>query len=121
MRHQLNSQAQNQDRLGVDAGVDATDEASAVALRYDPVREEAPRVVAKGRGEVAEQILEIARANGIAIREDPDLVALLESVELDIQIPLEAFVVVAEILAYVYRANARLQPADAAGDEGPGR
>jgi len=92
------------------------DEPAAVALRYDPPREEAPRVVAKGRGEVAEQILEIALANGIAIREDADLVALLEAVELDMEIPLEAFIAVAEVLAYVYRANGRLPP----GPEGSG-
>ncbi len=86
------------------------DEAAAVALRYDPPREAAPRIVAKGRGEVAAQILEIALANGVAIREDADLVALLDAIELDMEIPLEAFIAVAEILAYVYRANGRQPP-----------
>ncbi len=80
----------------------------AVALRYDPPRDEAPRVVAKGRGEIARQILEIAFAQGVKVREDADLVELLNAVELDTEIPLEAFVAVAEILAYVYRANARM-------------
>ena len=96
------------------SGGDDADEPVAVALRYEPPRQDAPRIVAKGRGEVATQILEIALANGIAIREDADLVALLEAVELDMEIPLEAFIVVAEILVYVYRANGR-QPPDAGG------
>ncbi len=85
-------------------------EPAAVALRYEPPRHDAPRIVAKGRGEVAEQILEIARANGIAIREDADLVALLDAVDVDMEIPLEAFIAVAEILAYVYRVNGRQPP-----------
>ena len=99
------------------SGGDDADEPVAVALRYEPPRQDAPRIVAKGRGEVAKQILEIALANGIAIREDADLVALLEAVELDMEIPLEAFIAVAEILAYVYRANGRQPPgADASGE-----
>ena len=83
-------------------------EPAAVALRYEPPQDEAPKLVAKGRGELAKQILEIAETNGVAIREDADLVGLLEAVELDTEIPIEAFVAVAEILAYVYRANGTL-------------
>lgn len=98
------------------SGGGEADEPAAVALRYDPPREDAPRIVAKGRGEVAAQILEIALAKGIAIREDADLVALLDAVELDMEIPLEAFIAVAEILAYLYRANGRQPP----GPDGTG-
>ncbi len=65
----------------------------------------APRVIASGRGSVAEQILALAFANGIKVREDADLAELLSAVELDSEIPLEAFTAVAEILSYVYRAN----------------
>lgn len=65
----------------------------------------APRVLATGRGTVAEQILALAFANGIKVREDADLAELLSAVELDSEIPLEAFAAVAEILGYVYRAN----------------
>lgn len=77
----------------------------AVALEYDPTVDGAPRVVAGGRGRIAEQILEIAFATGIKVREDADLAELLSAIDLDSEIPLEAFAAVAEILVYVYRAN----------------
>nr|WP_298683994.1 EscU/YscU/HrcU family type III secretion system export apparatus switch protein [uncultured Dongia sp.] len=68
-----------------------------------------PRVVATGRGSVAEQILEIAFAKGVPVREDPDLVELLAAVELDAEIPVDAIAAVAEILSYIYRANSHAQ------------
>lgn len=68
----------------------------------------APRVVAAGRGTVAEQILALAFANGVKVREDADLAELLSAVDLDSEIPLEAFTAVAEILSYVYRANGEM-------------
>ena len=67
----------------------------------------APRVVATGRGAVAEQILEIAFAQGVPVREDPDLVELLATLELKAEIPIDAIAAVAEILSYVYRANSQ--------------
>lgn len=80
-------------------------ETVAVALDYDPDKDRAPKVRAGGRGEIAEQILEIAFANGIKVREDADLAELLSSIDLESEIPTEAFPAVAEILIYVYRAN----------------
>ncbi len=80
----------------------------AVALQDHPGG--TPTVVASGRGAVAEQILEIAFAEGVKVREDADLVHLLSLVDVDSEIPLEAFAAVAEILAYVYRANAAAPP-----------
>jgi flagellar biosynthesis protein len=91
----------------------------AVALRYAPPRDEAPRVVASGRGTVAQQILELAFAHGIKVREDPDLAELLALVEVDTEIPLEAFAAVAEILAYLYRANGNLSAALDAAETRP--
>lgn len=80
----------------------------AVAVQYDGVdSESAPRVVASGHGAVAEQILAIAFDKGVKVREDADLAELLAAVDLDEEIPVEAFAAVAEVLAYVYRANAR--------------
>ncbi len=84
----------------------------AVALDYEPEGETAPRVVAKGKGEIAKKIIEIARANGIPVRKDADLAGLLVSVELGNEIPVEAFAAVAEVLAYIYRANGRMPPAN---------
>ena len=79
--------------------------AVAVALSFDPADADAPRVVASGKGALAEQILNLAFAHGVKVRTDPDLVQVLAAVEVDTVIPLEAFAAVAEILAYVYRAN----------------
>jgi flagellar biosynthesis protein len=77
----------------------------AVALQYEPDHDNAPRVVAGGRGTIAEQILQIAFAQGIKVRADPDLAELLTVIDIDSEIPTEAFAAVAEILIYVYRAN----------------
>lgn len=81
------------------------DKSLAVALRYDRKSDVAPRVVAKGDGEIAEAILALAREHGVTIREDRDLAQLLATVELETQIPIEAFVAVAEILSYIYRSS----------------
>lgn len=82
----------------------------AVALHYDPDEADAPRVVATGKGALAEQILELAFAHGVKVRADPDLAQVLAAVDVDTVIPVEAFVAVAEILAYVYRANGQSVP-----------
>lgn len=81
----------------------------AVALTYDKDKDEAPRVSAKGKGYLAQQIIELAKQHNVEIREDADLVTLLSKLELDMPIPLEAYAAVAEILAYVYKANDRLK------------
>ncbi len=75
----------------------------AVALRYETGRDSAPRVVAKGSGMVAEQIVELARQHGVEIYEDPDMTALLAKLDVDTEIPAELYRAVAEILAFVYR------------------
>lgn len=78
----------------------------AVALSYDGADgESAPRVAASGRGTIAEQILALAFANGVKVREDADLAELLAAIDIDSEIPVDAFAAVAEVLAYVYRAN----------------
>lgn len=82
---------------------------SAVAVRYDPDKEGAPRVIAKGKGQIAEKILEIARRNNVPIHEDRDLVELLSLVEVFDEIPAELYTAVAEILVWVYRVNGRFK------------
>ncbi len=67
-----------------------------------------PKVVASGYGKLAEQILDMALDKGIKVREDADLAELLATLDLDTPIPSEAIVAVAEILAKVYEANARM-------------
>ncbi|KRW91002.1 flagellar biosynthesis protein FlhB [Alicyclobacillus tengchongensis] len=77
----------------------------AVALRYDRQREGAPRVVAKGAGEVAEAIIHTATANTVPIVENEELVDTLIRLEVDHVIPPELYRAVAEVLAYVYRSK----------------
>jgi flagellar biosynthesis protein len=77
----------------------------AVALRYDREKERAPRIVAKGSGYLAERIIELAKAHGITIYEDKDLIELLSRLELYQEIPTELYQVIAEVLAFVYRLN----------------
>ena len=81
------------------------DDHLAVAITYKPGQDQAPRVVAKGQGWVARQIIEIAEANAIEVREDANLAQILAQVDVDSEIPLEAFTVVAEILSYIYEKN----------------
>lgn len=78
---------------------------SAVALRYDNQASSAPHVVAKGRGEIADQIIATARAHGVPIREDKDLVELLSACELLDEIPFELYAAVAHVLAYLHALN----------------
>ena len=93
--------------------------ARAVALEYRPDRgDPRPRIAATGSGAVAEQILQLAFANGIKVREDADLVEILALFEQDSLIPLEALAAVAEILAYVYTAENRAVPTADAPPEG---
>ena len=87
-----------------------TKDAVAVALHQAKEADLAPKVVAAGRGTTAEQILEIAFAQGIKVREDADLAQLLSAVDEDSEIPLDAFAAVAEILVYLYRANGKAPP-----------
>jgi flagellar biosynthesis protein len=77
----------------------------AVALKYAPGESEAPIVVAKGRGRLAETILERAKEHGIPVQEDAALVEVLSQLDLDQQIPPELYQLVAEVLSYIYRTD----------------
>jgi flagellar biosynthesis protein len=79
-----------------------------VALRYARGGDAAPRVTAKGRGELAERMLALAREHGVPVREDPDLVALLAACELGDEIPADLYAAVAGLLTYLYRLNGEL-------------
>ena len=83
------------------------DDLQAAALQYQPKEDLAPRVTAKGRGYLAEKILEIARAHNIPICEDKNLVQILSRLDLNQEIPPEVYRAVAEILAFVYRLTKR--------------
>jgi len=82
----------------------------AIALEDDPFSEAPQRITATGRGEVAEQIIAIALAAGVKVREDADLAEILSVLDVDSPVPVEVLGTVSEILSYVYRANAALIP-----------
>ncbi len=76
-----------------------------VALEYDKGKSAAPLVTAKGKGLVAERILEIAKEHDIPIHSDADLVEILDKIEIEQEIPLEVYAIVAEIFAYIYKVS----------------
>ncbi len=82
----------------------------AIAIEHNATRQGAPKITAKGRGAIAEQILQIAFDRGIKVRSDADLAEILEAVEVDSIVPLEALAAVAEILSYVYRTQNSVTP-----------
>ena len=83
---------------------------SAAALSYRDGEDNAPKVVAKGQGKVAEQILALAHEHHIPVYDDPLLVKALSTVNLGDEIPPELYQVVAEVIAYIYRVAGKLHP-----------
>jgi len=77
----------------------------AVALSYELGGGTLPKIVATGRGAIAERIVALAFENGVRVREDRELAQLLSTVEIESEIPTEAILAVAEILSYLYRAG----------------
>lgn len=76
----------------------------AVAIHYD-ANDRAPRVIASGAGEIAKKILQLAQENDVPIKRDDSLVELLAQLDLNQEIPEEAYRAVAAILAFLYRAD----------------
>lgn len=81
--------------------------ALAVALQYEKGTRDAPRVVAKGRGLIADRIVALARENGVVIETNPVLAEALSGVDLDDTIPLELYEAVAIVIGYVLRVSAK--------------
>lgn len=77
----------------------------AAALRYDKEKESAPRVIAKGQGNTAENIIKIAELHNLPIRKDEDLIELLSKVELDKEVPEALYKAVAEIFSFIYKVT----------------
>lgn len=87
------------------AELDPQSQRMAVALAYRREQDAAPRIVAKGRGLLADAILDRAREAGVYVHESRELVALLMQVDLDQRIPPQLYVAVAELLAWLYRVE----------------
>ncbi len=73
----------------------------AIALRYDPDRDRAPKIVAKGEGSIAERIIKLAKENNIPVVEDTDLVNAMINMEIYEEIPPELYKAIAQILVFV--------------------
>jgi flagellar biosynthesis protein len=84
---------------------------SAIALAYQ-AGDSAPKVVAKGRGLIAQAIIERAREHGVYVHESEDLVGMLMQVELDENIPPQLYLAVAELLAWLYRLERGENPSN---------
>jgi flagellar biosynthesis protein len=91
----------------------------AAALQYDSKKNKAPKVTAKGRGIIAEKIIEMARKHDIPIKNDPSLIHILSRLDIDEEIPVELYRAVAEVMAFVYTRNEQKRQLDA-GFTSPG-
>jgi flagellar biosynthesis protein len=87
----------------------------AVALKYLPKADRAPKVTAKGSGLVAEKIVDLAKKHGVPIQEDPTLVQILAQLDFYQEIPPSVYGVVAEILAFIYKMNQKYRTAAGQG------
>ncbi len=81
----------------------------AIAILYNEKESAAPRVIASGKGIIAEKIIATAREAGIHIQEDANLVELLSKVPIGEEIPTELYQTVAEVLAFVYQINEKFK------------
>ena len=77
----------------------------AIGLKYVKDEDNAPKLIAKGEGNLAEKIIEIAKEHNIYIKEDKDLVEILSTLDLYEEIPEELYSVIAEILLYIYNTE----------------
>jgi flagellar biosynthesis protein len=87
---------------------DKKQSSKAAAVSYDAAKDRAPRLVAKGSGNVADKIIEIARQHDIPMVKDENLVQVLEALDLNTEIPPELYRAVAEVLAFIYRLNSKI-------------
>ncbi len=77
----------------------------ALAIHYDKNTDSAPKIVAKGKGVMADKIIELARKHNIPMHEDPDLIEVLSKLDLGQEIPPELYKLIAEVLVFVYKSN----------------
>jgi len=78
---------------------------TAVAMRYDVEKDKAPLILASGRGAIADEILRVAEDNKIPLYENRDLANMLSKLEIDTEIPQQLYILVAEVLFFVYKLD----------------
>jgi len=81
----------------------------AIALKYDLESDAAPKIVAKGKGLIADEIVSKAKEFGVPIQEDPSLIEVLSKLDINQSIPEDLYSVVAELFAFIYRADKQLK------------
>lgn len=81
----------------------------AIALKYQSKFDTAPKVVAKGKGLIADKIVSRAKDFGVPIQEEPSIVEVLSNLEINQQIPKDLYNVVAEVFAFIYRADKQIK------------
>lgn len=81
----------------------------AAALAYDPMSDKAPRLVAKGSGIVAQNIINKAKEHNLPVHEDPNLLHFLMRVDIDENIPQDLYVAVAHVLALIWHTEEKLK------------
>lgn len=79
----------------------------AAALKYDVEHDSAPKVIAKGQGETAKNIIKIAEANNLPIKKDEDLVELLSQLDIEQEIPNNMYKAVAEVFSFIYQMSSK--------------
>ncbi|MBS4172502.1 EscU/YscU/HrcU family type III secretion system export apparatus switch protein [Bacillus sp. FJAT-49736] len=84
------------------------DRKEAIALSYQSEKNTAPIITAKGKGYVADNIIDKAKENGIPIQEDPNLIQLLGNLDINQMIPEELYEAVAEVFAFIYKVDQRM-------------
>lgn len=82
-----------------------TEKKAAIAVHYDKNTDTSPKIVAKGKGSVADRIIELAKKNEIPMYEDRDLIEILSKLDLGQEIPPEMYKLIAEVLVFVYKTN----------------
>ncbi len=80
----------------------------AVALKYSSQEDETPEVIAKGEGKLAEEIISIAKKEGIQVHQDKEVVEFLSKLDIDEEIPPELYEMVAQLLCFVYKMDRKM-------------
>ncbi len=77
----------------------------AVSLKYDKIKQNAPKLIAKGKGSIALNIIDVAQKHNIPIKKDEDLLQMLSQIEVNEEIPTELYSAVSQIFSFIYELS----------------